>query len=573
MAWIGLKPQPRMDLAGDQTTGAMGEAMADMFDYVIVGSGAAGSVLCSRLTEDPNVTVCVLESGPPDRHPYIHIPAGFIKMLFNPTYTWQFQTEPGEGINGRRIPTTQGRTLGGSSSINGMIYNRGQREDFDNWAQRGNRGWGYVDILPYFKRGERRIGVGDERIHGREGKLPVTDNDWNHPAMEAFIEGAQELGMPRCADYNSGDNQMGVGYFQRLIHNGLRRSAARVFLHPARATGRLDVRTNARAARILFDGTRATGVRYVNDRNGSVSHEVFARKEVIVSSGTANTAKLLQMSGVGPAWLLQELGVPVIADLPVGENFRDHYSARIVAKVKNVGTINEISHGVGLMGQIARWMLGKPSILAVSPSILHWFWKTEDTMRQPDIQGVFSPASYKQGFVGLLDDYPGMTCGVWQHRPESIGYVRARGTDPFVDPIIQPNYLKDPMDRRVLVKGMHWARRLLHTHALAPYFDADALPGPDVRTDDEWLDYARQYGSTAYHLIGTARMGPASDKTSVVDDRLLVHGLQGLRVVDASIMPNMPSANTYSSTMMIAEKASDMIRGRTPLAPVEGIAA
>ena len=547
--------------------------MADTFDYVIVGSGAAGSVLCGRLTEDPNVTVCVLESGPADRHPYIHIPAGFIKMLFNPTYTWQFQTEPGEGINGRSIPTTQGRTLGGSSSINGMVYNRGQREDFDHWAQRGNRGWGYVDILPYFKRGERRLGVGDDRVHGRSGDLPVTDNDWNHPAMEAFIEGAGELGMPRCADYNSGDNQMGVGYFQRLIHKGLRRSAARVFLHPARATGRLEVRTGARAARILFDGTRATGVRYVNDRNGSVAQEVFARKEVIVSSGTANTAKLLQMSGVGPAWLLRDIGVPVIADLPVGENLRDHYSARIVAKVKNVRTMNEMALGLGLMGQIARWMLGKPSILAVTPSIVHWFWKTADTMRQPDIQGVFSPASYKQGFVGLLDDYPGMTCGVWQHRPESIGYVRARGVDPFVDPIIQPNYLMDRMDQRVLVAGMQWARKLLHTHALAPYFDADTLPGPDVHTDDEWLGYARQYGSTAYHLIGTARMGPASDKTSVVDDQLRVHGLQGIRVVDASVMPNMPSANTYSSTMMIAEKASDMIRGRTPLAPVEGIAA
>ena len=546
---------------------------ADTFDYVIVGSGAAGSVLCARLTEDPGVTVCVLECGPPDRHPFIHIPAGFIKMLFNPTYTWQFQTEPGDAINGRRIPTTQGRTLGGSSSINGMIYNRGQREDFDNWAQRGNRGWGYVDILPYFKRGERRLGAGDDRIHGRTGSLPVTDNDWIHPVNEAFIAGAQELGIPRCADYNSGDDQAGVGYFQRLINKGYRHSAARVFLHPARATGRLDVRTDARAAQILFEGNRATGVRYVNDLDRSTRREVFARREVIVSSGTANSAKLLQMSGVGPAWLSQELGVPVVADLPVGENFRDHYSTRIVARVKNIRTMNEMSHGLGLAGQIARWMMGKPSIMALSPSIVHWFWKTEDTMRQPDLQGVFSPASYKQGFVGLLDDYPGMTCGVWQHRPESIGHVRARSLDPFVDPAIQPNYLKDPYDQRVLVKGMRLARELLHTQALAPFFDRDELPGPDVRTDEEWLDYARQYGSTSYHLIGTCRMGPATDKTSVVDDQLRVHGLQGLRVVDASIMPNMPSANTYSSTMMIAEKASDMIRGRAPLEPVMGIAA
>ncbi|MGE0416937.1 MAG: GMC family oxidoreductase [Acetobacteraceae bacterium] len=549
----------------------MAESDGDAFDYVIVGAGAAGSILSHRLTEEPGNKVCVLECGPPDRHPFIHIPAGFIKMLFNPNYTWQFQTEPGEGINGRSIPTTQGRTLGGSSSINGMIYNRGQRADFDHWAQRGNRGWGYTDVLPYFKRTERRIGVADERIHGRDGKLPVTDNDWIHPVNEAFIEGAQELGIPRAQDYNSGDRQEGVGYFQRAINRGFRHSAARVFLHPARATGRLDVRTDARAARILFDGTRAVGVEYVDDRDRKTRMRVLARKEVIISSGTANTAKLLQMSGVGPAWLLQQLGVPVIADLPVGENFRDHYSVRVVARVKNSRTINEMSRGTGLAGQVARWMMGKPSILAVSPSIVHWFWKTEDTMQNPNVQGVFSPASYKQGFVGLLDDYPGMTCGVWQHRPESVGYVRARSTDPFEDPRIQPNYLTDPMDQQVITRGMHLARRLLHTQALKPFFDRDELPAADVRTDDEWLDYARRYGSTAYHLIGTARMGPESDRTAVVNDRLQVHGLQGLRVVDASIMPNMPSANTYSSTMMIAEKASDMIRGRTPLPPVEGV--
>ncbi len=545
----------------------------DTFDYVIVGSGAAGSVLCRRLTEDPGITVCVLECGPPDRHPFIHIPAGFIKMLFNPAYTWQFQTEPVADIGGRRIPTTQGRTLGGSSSINGMIYNRGQRADFDNWAQRGNRGWGYVDVLPYFKRTERRIGIGDDRIHGRAGDLPVTDMDWFHPVCDAFMDGAQELGMPRCEDYNSGDQQSGVGYFQRLINRGYRHSAARVFLHPARRGGQLEVRTDARASRILFDGTRAKGVRYVDERDRTTVHQVFARKEVIISSGTANTAKLLQISGVGPAWLSQQLGVPVVADLPVGENFRDHYSARIVARVKNIRTINEMSKGLGLAGQIARWALGKPSILAVSPSLVHWFWKSENTLEQPDLQGVFSPASYKQGFVGLLDDYPGMTAGVWQHRPESIGYVRARSTDPFEDPAIQPNYLQDPIDQRALLNGMKLARKLLHTHALAPYFECDELPAPAVHSDDEWMDFARQYGSTAYHLIGTARMGPETDRTSVVNDRLLVHGLQGLRVVDASIMPNMPSANTYSSTMMIAEKASDMIRGREPLAQVEGIAA
>jgi choline dehydrogenase len=548
-------------------------ANGDAFDYVIVGSGAAGSVLAHRLTEQPGATVCVLEAGPPDRHPYIHVPAGFIKMLFNPDFTWQFKTEPSEGSGGRAIPTTQGRTLGGSSSINGMVYNRGQRADLDSWAQRGNRGWGYVDMLPYFKRTERRIGLSDERIHGRAGNLPVTDMDWFDPICEAFMAGAVGMGIPRCADYNSGDRQDGVGYFQRAIHRGWRHSAARVFLHPAKATGRLEVRTDARAAAVLFEGKRAIGVRFANERDRG-EHMVAARREVILCCGTANTAKLLQISGVGPGVLLSSIGVPVLHELRgVGENFRDHYSVRLVARVKNSTTINELSRGLGLAGQIMRWAMGKPSILAVTPSLVHWFWKSDDSMDQPDLQGVFSPASYKEGFVGLLDDYPGMTCGVWQHRPESTGHVRARSADPFDDPVIQPNYLADPIDRRVLLRGMQLARRLLHTPELAPYFAGDQLPGADVRGDDELMDYARRYGSTAYHLIGTARMGPASDPTAVVDDQLRVHGMQGLRVADASIMPSMPSANTYATTMMIAEKAADMIRGLPALPPVEGIAA
>ncbi|HUB13635.1 MAG TPA: GMC family oxidoreductase N-terminal domain-containing protein [Acetobacteraceae bacterium] len=552
-----------------QPDGHAGES----FDYVIVGSGAAGSVLAARLTEDPGVTVCVLECGPPDRHPFIHIPGGFMKLLFHPAYTWQFKTEPSQGTAGRQISTTQGRTLGGSSSINGMVYNRGQRADFDSWAQRGNRGWGYDDVLPYFRRTERRIGPADDRVHGREGALPVTDIDWFHPICQAFIAGAIGMGMPRCADYNSGDHQAGVGYFQRAIYRGYRHSAARVFLHPARASGRLDVRTDARAAQVLFDGKRAVGVQYINDRDRTTQHIVRARREVMLSCGTANTAKLLQISGVGPAALLRELGMPVIADLPVGENFRDHYSVRMVARVKNIRTINEMSRGLGLAGQVLRWATGRPSILAVTPSLVHWFWKSDDALDFPDMQGVFTPASYKEGFIGLLDDYPGMTAGVWQHRPESIGFVHARSTDPFQDPVIQPNYLADPMDRRVLLAGMKLARRLLHTPELAPYFAGDTLPGAQVQSDDELLHYARHYGSTAYHLIGTARMGPATDRTAVVDDQLRVHGLQGLRVVDASVMPSMPSANTYCSTMMIAEKASDMIRGRAPLSPAEPLAA
>ena len=549
-----------------------GEPSGEIFDYVIVGSGAAGSVLAHRLTEDPGTTVCVLEAGPPDRHPFIHVPGGFIKMLFNPNYTWQFKTEPSEGTAGRQILTTQGRTLGGSSSINGMVYNRGQRADFDSWAQRGNRGWSFADVLPYFRRTERRIGLCDTRYHGTEGNLPVTDIDWIHPISEAFIAGAVGLGIPRCADYNA-ESQEGVGYFQRAIYKGWRHSAARVFLHPARRRG-CAVRTDARAAKVLLDGKRAVGVRYVNERDRKTSHDVFARREVIVSAGTANTAKLLQLSGIGPGPLLQDLGIPVVHELRgVGENFRDHYSIRMVARVKGVTTMNELSHGLGLAGQIARWAVGKPSILALSPSIIHWFWKSNDTLDFADLQGVFSPASYKEGFVGLLDDYPGMTCGVWQHRPESVGFVHARSPNPFDDPNIQPNYLADPMDRAVLLSGMRLARKLLLTPELGPYYDHESLPGEQVRSDDELLDFARRYGSTSYHLIGTARMGPASDPTAVVDDQLRVYGLDGLQIVDGSIMPTMPSANTYASTMMIAEKASDLIRGRTPLPAADCFAA
>ncbi len=537
--------------------------MADSFDYVIVGAGAAGSVLANRLTEDPDVTVCVLEAGPPDRNPYIHIPAGFIKTLFDPAVTWQFTTEPTENTGGRRIATTQGRTLGGSSSINGMVYNRGQPADFDNWAQRGNRGWGYQDVLPYFKRSERRIGVGDDAVRGRSGGIPVTDMDWFHPVSEAFIAGVVGMGIPRNPDYNSG-NQAGVGYFQRAIEKGRRVSAARGFLLPAMRRRNLEVRTNARANAILFEGRRAVGVRYVQQRGGPVT-EIRARREVIVSAGTVNTARLLQISGIGPAWLLQRLGVEVIQELPVGENFRDHYASRFVMKAKpGAVTLNELSRGTKLWAQIARWAMRKPSILAVAPSHVHVFWKSFEGLDQPDLQCVFTPGSYAAGKVYILDSYPGMTAGAWQHRPESHGWVRARSTDVFEDPEIQPNYLSDPMDQRVHLGGMRLVRRMLSTPELAPFVDHETLPGREVQTDDELLDFARRNGSTTYHLCGTARMGPATDRTAVVDDQLRVHGIEALRVVDASIMPHITSANTYASTLMIAEKGADLVRRRQP---------
>lgn len=533
---------------------------SDSFDYVIIGSGAAGSVLANRLTADGTTTVCVLEAGPPDRNPFIHIPAGFIKTLADPGVTWQFKTEPLEMTAGRRISTVQGRTLGGSSSVNGMIYNRGQPADLDHWAQRGNRGWGYADCLPYYRRSEQRVGHGGEG-RGREADgIPVTDMDWINPLSEAFIAGCVGLGIPRNPDYNSGD-QAGVGYFQRAIRNGRRVSAARAFLKPAMSRRNLEVRTNARASGILFEGKRAIGVRYVA-APGAPAREVRARREVIVSAGTVNTARLLQISGVGPEDLLGRLGVPVVHALRgVGANFRDHYASRMVMRAKpGVDTLNELARGMKLGLQIARWGLRRPSILATAPSHVHVFWKSFEGLDAPDLQCVFTPGSYAEGKVYVLDDYPGVTAGAWQHRPESHGWVRARSTNVFDDPEINPNYLSDPMDIRVHLGGMRLLRRMLGTPELARYVSTETLPGPDVQTDDELLDFARRNGSTTYHLIGTARMGPATDPSAVVDDRLLVHGMQGLRVVDASIMPSMPSANTYATTLMIAEKAADILK-------------
>ena len=537
----------------------MGENAADQFDYVIVGAGAAGSVLANRLTETPGITVCLLEAGPPDRNPWIHIPAGFTKTLFDPAYTWQFKTEPTENTAGRAIATTQGRTLGGSSSVNGMVYNRGQPADLDNWAQRGNRGWGYDDVLPYYRKSEMRIGPGGDR-RGRAGGIPVTDMDWINPVSEAFIAGCVGLGIPRNPDYNSGD-QAGVGYFQRTIYKGRRVSAAVGFLRPALGRGQIDVRTNARATSIILDGTRATGIRYVTERHGEPV-EVHARREVIISAGTVNTARLLQISGIGPAALLGDLGVPVRHELSgVGENFRDHFAPRFVMRAKpGTPTLNQIARGPRLAKQVAQWATGKPSILATAPSHVHVFWKSWDGADAPDLQCVFTPGSYQQGKTYILDDYPGMTAGAWPHRPESRGHVRARSTDPFVDPIIQPNYLSDPMDRRTMLGGMRLLRRMLGTPELGVFAERETLPGPAAQSDDELLAFARENGTTTYHLIGTAKMGPATDPGAVVDDQLRVHGLRSLRVIDASIMPSMPSANTYATTLMIAERGADLIK-------------
>ncbi len=544
-------------------------AEGESFDYVIVGGGSAGSVLAHRLTEDGTARVCVIEAGPRDWHPYIRIPAGFMKTFFDPRVTFPFHTAAVAGAADRQIHLPQGRVVGGSSSVNGMFFSRGQRGDYDDWAARGNQGWGYEDVLPYFKRIERFSGAGDDRLRGRDGPLPVTVTDLQHPLCEAFMAGARGLGLPPNDDYN-GAVQDGVGYIQRTVYRGQRHSAARAYLKPAIRQGRVSLRHDATVTEILFDGARAVGVRYQRGRGGR-SETIHARREVIVSAGTINSAKILQLAGIGPAAVLRKLGIPVRRDLPAGENFRDHYGVRMVARVRGVRTLNEDVRGIRFLGQVARWLTGRPSVLGVGPALVHWYWKSEPGLNSPDFQGVFTPGSSREGVMGLLDKAPGLTLGMNQHRPESIGWVHARSRDAFDDPEIQPNYLDDPHDQRVLVSGLKVGRQILQSPELSPYIERETIPGPDVNTDDEWLDFARRSGNTNYHLVGTCRMGATSDPTTVVDPALRVHGIEGLRVVDASIMPTMVSANTYAATLMIAEKASDMILGRPPLTPVEGI--
>ncbi len=540
----------------------------ETFDYIIVGAGSAGSVLASRLSEDPACRVAVLEAGPSDWHPYIHIPAGFIKTFYDKRVNWLYDMEPSEWTGGRRILAPRGKTLGGSSSINGHVYNRGQRGDYDTWAQYGNRGWGYADVLPYFKRLERRIGDGDDTYRGRDGALTVTDIDYRHPLCEAFIQGCVEAGIPRNPDYN-GRIQEGVSYAQRTIHKGRRVSAARAFLHPAMKRSNLDVRTGVHVTGIELDGRRATGITYRKGERNGAQHTLRAAREVILCGGTYNSPVILQISGIGPPEVLSNLGIEVRHALAgVGENLKDHYAPRFAARVKNIETINERTRGLKLASEVARWALQRKGILALSPTLVYGFWHSGETAESSDVQFTFTPASYMEGVQGQLEREPGMTVASWQQRPESRGTVRARSADPFDAPIINPNYLAEEIDRRVLLGAMKLARGLLQSRPLAPYFEREDFPGPNVQSDDELLGAAKERGTTTFHPAGTCRMGPASDPLAVVDDQLRVRGIEGLRVVDASIMPTMLSANLNAATMMLADKASDLIRGKVAPEPI-----
>ena len=537
----------------------------DSFDYIIVGAGSAGCVLANRLSADGKNSVCLLEAGPVDWNPLIHIPAGFMKTLTNPNVNWLFQAEPSWGTDGRIIDIPRGKTLGGSSSINGMVFNRGQNMDFDVWAQKGNRGWSYSDILPYFKKYENRSGDLDETYRGTHGELPITDLEYRDPLCDAFIKGAVEEGIPLNNDYN-GKSQEGVSYVQRTTKGRFRVSSAKAFLNPVKSRKNLNIITNAFVTKVIFKNKTAIGVNYQKGGKRGKKITLNANKEVILSSGVIKSPHLLHLSGVGPAKLLKELGIDVIHDLKgVGMNLRDHFAPRLTARAKNIETINEKSRGYKLLKEIGKYIIGKQSIVSLSPTLVYCFWHSNESVRNHDLQMTFTPASYKEGVQSTLDHEPGFTVAAWQQRPESLGWVKAKSNDPFEAPLIQPNYLDAEEDKRVVVAGLKLARRLMHSKALSQYFDYEVYPGLEKQTDEELLQIARERGTTTYHQMGTCRMGPQSDETAVVDNSLKVYGLKNIRVIDASIMPTMLSANLHSGATLIGEKGSDLVLGREPL--------
>ncbi len=524
------------------------------FDYVIVGGGTAGCVLANRLTADGDARVLMLEAGPRDNYPWIHIPIGYGKTMFHPVYNWGFYTEPEPGMNGRKIYWPRGRGLGGSSSINGLIYIRGQPEDYDAWAAAGNRGWGWRDVLPYFIRSESNQ-RGASATHGDEGPLACSDIGAKHELIEAIIAGADEMGVPRSDDFNGGE-QEGAGYYQLFTRKGLRCSSADGYLRPAKSRANLAVEVDAQATRILFEGKRAIGVEY---RQGGSVKRASAAREVILAAGSLQSPQLLQLSGIGPADLLRQFAIPVLHDLPgVGENLHDHLQLRLLFKCTRPITTNDDLASTWRSAKIGlQWFFARTGPLAVGINQGGLFTRVMLDSATPDIQ--FHFATLSADLAGAKPHpFSGFTMSVCQLRPTSRGHVRIKSANPLDAPAMQPNYLSTALDRSYAVAEIKFARQLAATAALRPYISEEYRPGPAATSDADLLDFARNFGATIFHPSGTCKMG--SDPLAVVDDRLRVHGVAGLRVVDCSIMPTLTSGNTNAPVVMIAEKASDLIR-------------
>jgi choline dehydrogenase len=523
------------------------------FDYIIVGAGSAGCVLANRLSADGKNSVLLLEAGPRDTNLWIHVPLGYGRLFKEKTVNWMYQTEPEPELDGRRIFQPRGKVLGGSSSINGLLYVRGQHEDYDRWRQHGNQGWGFDDVLPYFKKAEGQQRGADD-FHGVGGPLPVSDLGHPDPLSAAFIAAAAETGLPVNRDFN-GASQEGAGFFQTTTRHGRRASAAVAYLRPARRRNNLRVETSALARRILFDGRRAVAVEYSQAGRHSTAR---ARKEILISGGAFNSPQLLQLSGVGPAELLRRHGIDVVLDAPgVGHDLQDHMQVRVIMRCSKPITLNDVVNSptrkflAGL--QYAALRKGPLTIAAGTSGA---FFKTNPRLATPDIQVHFLPFSTDR-MGEKLHSFSGFTASVCQLRPESRGSLRIKSADPEAAPEIRINYLSTEADRSANVEGLKILRKVLAAPALKPYVVEEIDPGAKVTTDEELLQFCRARGSTIYHPTSTCRMG--HDPLAVVDQRLCVRGLEGLRVVDASVMPDLVSGNTNAVVIMIAEKASDMI--------------
>ena len=528
-------------------------------DFVVVGAGSAGCAVAARLSEDPATRVVLLEAGGEDKNRWIHIPLGFGKTFADPSVNWCYETEPDPGAADRRVFWPRGKVLGGSSSINGMVYIRGQAEDFDHWRQLGNAGWSFEDVLPYFKRSEHQV-RGADGFHGTGGPLSVSDVA-RHPICEAFIAATSELGFANNDDFN-GASQDGAGYHQTTTRNGRRCSTAVGYLRPAMHRPNLRVVTGALTERITFDGRRATGVTFRQDGR---LHTALAEREIILCGGAVNSPQLLMLSGIGPQEHLAGFGLPVVHHLPgVGQSLQDHYSAPVKLKSRLPVTVNDVmlSNARKLKAGLEYYMFHRgPLAMISSPAAL--FARTRPELASPDIKISMSPFSAERPQDGL-HRFSGFTSIAYQLRPESRGEIKLKSPDPFDAPAVHPNYLSAETDQRTIVAGLKLIRRILANPHMQHLIDREFQPGPAVETDEQLLDYARRRGGTVYHPTSTCRMG--SDPLAVVNAELRVRGIDGLRVADASIMPTVVSGNTNAATIMIGEKLADMARQQISLA-------
>ncbi|MGL4637785.1 MAG: GMC family oxidoreductase [Beijerinckiaceae bacterium] len=524
-------------------------------DYVIVGAGSAGCVLADRLSADGRNTVAVLEAGGQDNWIWFHIPVGYLFAIGNPRADWLFKTQASPGLNNRVLNYPRGKVIGGCSAINAMIYMRGQAADYDGWRQMGLTGWGWDDVKPLFMQQEDHF-EGTSENHGTGGNWRVDEPRMRWDILDAFADAASSLGIPRTTDFNTGSNE-GVGYFQVNQKNGRRWSAARGFLKPALKRPNLELVTHAHVSRILFEGKRAVGVEYTGPSGKRV---IRARREVILSAGAIVSPKLLQLSGIGPGALLQDMGLPVVQELSgVGSNLQDHLQLRPIFKVSGVKTLNIEYQSLvkrGLMA--AEYALFRRGPLTMAPSQLGCFTRSSAEFATPNIQFHVQPLSLDK-FGDSMHPFGAFTASVCNLRPTSTGTVRVASPDAATAPLIQPNYLSTEQDRRVAVDSIKLARRIVSSQPLARYQPEEFKPGSELTTDADLMKAAGDIGTTIFHPVGTAKMGSASDPMAVVDERLRVRGLEGLRVIDASVMPSITSGNTNSPTMMIAEKGAAMI--------------